>query len=311
MTVLVTGACGLLGAHVVTALARDHEVIGIDRHPWWGDRPVTLLTGDLLSETFVSDAVARVTPSVIVHCAAMVDVDACERQPDLAEAYNAGVTRRLARAAGASCLFVYITTDGIFQGDRPFMGEQDDPAPRTVYGASKLQGEREVRAAGGNHLIVRTNFYGWSSGRKKTSAEWLFRALAVGERIIGFADFFFTPMYVVDVVERLERLMRLPHRGVIHLCGGERVSKYDFAMTLAAEAGLPAASITRGSIDAAGLVAHRPKDMSLSTERVSALLGETMPDCLSGIRRFLAHREVPLDARFAAVGTGAGSERLG
>jgi dTDP-4-dehydrorhamnose reductase len=310
MNVLVTGACGLLGAHVTAALSREHRVVGLDRHPWWGSRPAEILQGDLLSESFVADAVARVAPSVVVHCAAMVDVDACERQPDLADAYNAGITGRLARAAGPACLFIYITTDGIFQGDQPYRREEDEPKPLTAYGWSKLRGEHEVQAAGHNHLIVRTNFYGWSSGRKKTSAEWLFRALAGGERIVGFADFFFSPIYVVDFVDRLERLIRRPERGIVNLCGSERISKYDFAIALAAEAQLSASSIAKGSIDDADLAAPRPKDMSLSTARVSGILGEAMPDCRAGIRRFLSHRDATLERRFAAaVGAPAGEGR--
>src|SRR5947209_19783583 len=99
MTVLVTGVCGLLGAHVATARGPDRRVVGVDSHPWGGERPVEILQGDLLSNDFVAATVARVQPSAIVHCAAMVDVDACEREPDRSEAYNAGVTRALVRAA--------------------------------------------------------------------------------------------------------------------------------------------------------------------------------------------------------------------
>jgi dTDP-4-dehydrorhamnose reductase len=296
---LITGASGLLGAHVAAALSLDHHVVGIDRHRWWGERPIEMLNGDLLADAFVTETVRRVAPSVVVHCAAMVDVDACERQPELAEAYNAHMTRTLVRAAGPEALFVYITTDGIFQGDAPFRTERDEPKPRTVYGWSKLHGEQEVQAAGGNHLIIRTNFFGWSSGRKKTSAEWLYRALSDGEPITGFTDFHFTPIYVVDFVDRLTQLMASPHRGLFHLCGGERVSKYDFARLMAAAAGLQTTSLRPGSIDGAGLLAPRPKDMSLSCERFSKALGVSVPDCAGGLARFIADRSRPLEQRFA------------
>jgi dTDP-4-dehydrorhamnose reductase len=312
MTVLVTGACGLLGAHVVTAMEPGAQVVGIDRHPWWGDRPLDLRQGDLRAGRFIEEVVADVRPTVLIHCAAMVDVDACERQPDVAEAYNAGTTRMLAAAAGHDCLFVYITTDGIFQGDRPMVTELEPPRPRTAYGRSKLHGEQVVQAASDQHLIVRTNFFGWSSQRKPTSAEWLYTALATGQPITGFADFYFTPIYVADFVERLLRLIASPHRGIFHLCGAERVSKYEFAVSLAREAGFPTDAIARGSIDDAGLLAPRPKDMSLSTEKVRRALNTTLPSCVDSIRRFLSHRGVPLSARFemAARSRGAGASRV-
>jgi len=297
MSVLITGASGLLGAHIATALVREH-VVGVDRHPWWGDKPLEMAQGDLLSEAFVTEAVCRVAPSVVIHCAALVDVDACERQPEVAEAYNARMTRTLVRAAGPEALFIYITTDGIFQGDRAFSTETDEPKPRTVYGWSKLHGEQEVQAAGDNHLIIRTNFYGWSSGRKRTSAEWLYRALATGEAVTGFTDFHFTPIYVVDLVERLLVLMKSPHRGIFHLCGAERVSKYEFAVRLAAAAGLPMTSLRAGSIESASLLAPRPKDMSLSCDRFCKTTGLDVPNCNAGLRRFGADRDRSLAQRF-------------
>jgi dTDP-4-dehydrorhamnose reductase len=284
----------------MAALSRRHNIVGIDRHPWWGDQPVEVCTGDLASHKFIADTVTRVAPDVLIHCAAMVNVDACERNPALAYACNAGITRDLARAVSPDCLFVYITTDGIFKGDAPFATEELLPCPRTVYGRSKLHGEWEVELATKNHLIVRTNFYGWSSGRKRTAAEWLYHALETGQPITLFDDFFFTPIYMLDFVERLELLIEGGHRGIVHLCGGERVSKYDFGALLAKLAGLSMESVRRGSIEDAGLAAPRPKDMSLSSERFRRLTGVDVPGCMAGLRRFLADRGRTLSARFDA-----------
>ena len=304
-TVLVTGACGLLGAHLVALLGRSFRVVGVDRHTWWGDVPATILQGDLAESAFRSACLAEVAPDVLIHCAAMVNVDTCEQRPLEAYAANSELTRALARAVPAGCLLAYITTDGIFKGDRAFATEADLPCPRTVYGRAKLQGEWEVQLATANHLIIRTNFYGWSSGRKQTSAEWLYNALASRAPLTAFDDFFFTPIYVVDFVERLEILLRQEHRGLFHLCGRDRVSKYDFVMRMASAASLPPDHVSRGSIDEAHLVAPRPKDMSLSSERFCRVIGVDVPGCEDGLRRFLADRDRPLSARTAAPETPA------
>lgn len=297
MKVLITGATGLLGAHALANLGRGHRVVGIDRHKWWGDRPADLIMADLLDEAAVEQVVRRTQPDVVIHCAAITDVDACEDNPALAHRCNAEMTGTLAHASGPECLFVYITTDGIFSGDRAFTTEDQAPQPRTVYAQSKLRGEEEVRAATRNHLIVRTNFYGWSSGRKRTSAEWLFDALETERDITLFDDFFFTPLYVVDFVDRLIRLMESPARGTFHLCGRERISKYEFGLRMAELAGLSIAAVRRGSIDAAQLKAPRPKDMSLSCQRFLGAVGGELPDVRSGLRRFLADRGSLLSAR--------------
>ena len=301
MRVAITGACGLLGAHLAALLSSAHEVIGFDQNPWWDDQPLNVLQGDLRDGRFREAAVAEAAPGVLIHCAATIDVDACETDPAAAYAMNGAVTGALARLAGPACLFVYVTTDSIFRGDRPFATEADRPCPRTVYARSKLHGEWETELATDRHLIVRTNFFGWSSGRKKTFGEWLHGALERGEPVTLFDDAYFTPIYVVDLARGIEALIAGGQRGIYHVCGRDRVSKYAFGAELARQAGFPTAAVRRGSIDDAGLAASRPKDMSLDTMKLRGAIGRDAPSASSGIGRFLADRGRALSARVAAA----------
>lgn len=297
MKTLVTGASGLLGAHLAGGLAQPYEVVGVDRHPWWGDRPVKWIEGDLMQAGFPARVIRTEQPQIILHCAAMAHVDACEKDPQGAFRSNAEMTRELAAAAPRGSLFVYLSTDGLFQGDRPFVDEQAPVSPKTVYGKSKRQGEVEVQRICPRHLIVRTNFYGWSSGRKKTAGEWLYQALKNGEPITLFDDFYFTPIYVVDFVRRLEALIRSGACGTFHLAGRDRVSKSDFGFRMAALAGLSTQNVRRGRIAQARLPAERPRDMSLDSSRFQETTGWDVPTCDSGLRRFLEDAGKPLSER--------------
>jgi dTDP-4-dehydrorhamnose reductase len=299
--VLITGVTGLLGSHIAAALPLTAEITGVDRHVWWGERALQLEPADLGDDADVARLVSNVRPDVLFHCAALVNVDACERSPDEAFAVNAHIAGRLARAAGPACLVVYITTDGVFRGDSAWATEDMPPAPRTVYGRSKLQGELEIATATPNHLILRTNFFGWSSGRKETFAEWLYRSLETSQPITLFDDFHFTPIYVVDFVSVMFSLIDAGARGVLHAAGGDRVSKYEFGMEMARRAGFSTEAVRRGSIDDAQLAAPRPKDMSLNTARAAALFGVPLPGYREGLDRFLAHRGCPLNDRAAAA----------
>jgi dTDP-4-dehydrorhamnose reductase len=297
---LVTGACGLLGAHVMAAARHTYDVIGWDRNPWWGRLPATLVSGDLRDADFRRRAMADAHPDVVVHCAALVDVDGCERDPGAAYDMNGAVPGDLARLAGPDTTLVYISTDSVFRGDQPLMPETGLPCPRTTYARSKLHGEWNVQLAGTNHLIVRTNLYGWSSGAKRTFGEWLYGALERGEDITLFDDVFFTPIYVGHLATAILDLVRLRARGLVHVAGGERISKCEFGLMMAELAGLDTDHVTRGSIDAAGLAANRPKDMSLATSLVDGMRGRPSPSVAAGLRRFVAERRLALEDRFPA-----------
>jgi dTDP-4-dehydrorhamnose reductase len=299
LNVAITGATGLLGSHLAAALATRHSVYGFDRHPWWSSANVRITQGELADDTQRGAFVADADPDLFIHCAAMVNVDACEERPADAYFANGVLPGLLARALRPDCVFVYVTTDGIFSGEAPLMRESDLPCPRTVYGRSKLHGEWETALSRREHLIVRTNFYGWSAGLKQTSGEWLHAALAERREITLFDDFWFTPIYVTDLVERIFALLEGRHRGTYHVVGGDRVTKHEFGHLLAQAAGFGMENVRRGSIAAAALRAPRPRDMSLDGERAVRATGLAAPSCIDGIRRFIADRGRTLEQRVA------------
>jgi dTDP-4-dehydrorhamnose reductase len=309
MKILITGASGLLGSHLSVCLAGEHHVRGMDRNPWWGERPLELLQGDLRDTFWVAKAVEQYSPDILIHCAAMANVDMCEKDPTVAEECNVGMTRCLARAVPARCLFLYVSTDGIFRGKEPFAREDTPPAPLTVYGRTKWKGEREVESLAPSHIILRTNFYGWSSGRKPSAAEWLYNALERQAPITLFEDFFFTPIYVTHLADRIRILLQSPHRGVLNVCGSERISKSRFGELMAEMAGFSLKNTRKGSLKEARLAAPRPRDMSLDCGRFQQLTGVALPDCREGLRQFLLDRGVSLSERYSSLrGTDASTQ---
>ncbi|MBI4354506.1 MAG: SDR family oxidoreductase [Candidatus Omnitrophica bacterium] len=298
--VVITGASGLLGAHVMAALNRDHDVTGVDRHPWWGDEPVRLIQADLEAPDLLPRIIAEADPEVVIHCAALTNVDVCERDPGRADAVNAGLTRAIARVLAPTCLMVYISTDGVLSGQERFASEGTPPVPRTAYGRSKWRGEQAVMESTVNHLVIRTNFYGWSSGRKRTAGEWVYQSLREGRDVTLFHDVYFTPIYVVDFVDRLLALLDQPYRGVLHVGGRDRVSKEQFGRLMAEVGRFSTAHARSGSVEDAPLAASRPKDTSMTSQRCEELTALTAPSCREGLQRFLADRERTLSQRTAA-----------
>ena len=155
--IVVTGATGQIGYEAVRALAPLGSVVALTRADL-----------DLTNPAAIRETVRRLCPRVIVNAAAYTAVDRAESDRELCGAINAdapGVLAEEARRLGA--LLVHYSTDYVFDGSKlaPYT-ETDPPAPLSVYGATKLAGERAIQSAGGAHVILRTS---WVYGARGTN----------------------------------------------------------------------------------------------------------------------------------------------
>ena len=283
--VLVTGGTGLLGLNWAAATRDEHEVwLGTHRRhvALRGVRAVELL---LDSPPALARSIDEIRPRLIVHAAGLSNVDDCERSPEIAHAVNARLAETVAGVDAARGLrLVHISTDHLFDGERPFCTEQDAPAPVNAYARSKLEGERLVAASCPQALIVRTNFFGWGHAWRRSLSDWIIEGLRAKRRLDMFGDVFFTPILASRFARTVHALLGAGASGVVHVCSEERVSKHEFAVRLAAAFGLSTGGIVRSRYEDAGLAAPRPRDMSLSNARARGILGRT----LGGLDEFFA-----------------------
>jgi dTDP-4-dehydrorhamnose reductase len=296
---LITGTGGLLGANLaLDALAAGHQVVAVDflhqiRHP-----EIESVKADLSTPGAARAVFAEHRPRWAVHCAAAVDIDACEADPATAFRLNrdmAGQVAIAARAVGAR--LVHISTDAVFDGDRGGYAEEEEPHPVNVYGSSKLDGERVVLSEYPEALVVRTNLYGWNARPKLSLSEWFLERLRRGERCTGFTDVSFSPLGVVDLAAILLQLLSMPVARVLHVAGGEVITKYEFGRQVAATFGLSPDLIAPGSVDASPLRARRPHRLGLDVRRAESVLGSPLPRVEEGLRRWREQeRDGTLDA---------------
>lgn len=233
MKVLVTGAKGQLGRDFdeVCSAAGD-QVIGLD---------VDSL--DITDRDAVHTAVAELSPEVVVNCAAFTAVDACENQPDLALDVNAHAVRWIAEAVDAvGAHLLHISTDYVFDGtlDRPYL-ETDEPNPRSVYGRTKLAGEREALAIGPAATVVRTS---WVCGYHGNNMVKTVLRLVGEKKPLAFVDDQVGhPTFTSDLARAL-RLLALDRRGgLFHVTNEGAVSWHGFVGAILSELGLDPASV--------------------------------------------------------------------
>ena len=247
---------------------------------------------DLRNGPLVEKLIREYHPDWIVHCAALTNVDWCETHRDETWKLNVEATRQIASIARDFGVgLVYISSDSIFDGRSGGYAEESLPAPLNVYAESKLAGEKAVLDELDCSLIVRTNIYGWNAIHKESLAEWILHRLEAGQSVPGFQDILFTPILVSDVSEIILDMMKLELKGVYHVAGSQVCSKYEFAVQLAATFGLNRELIQPAiAADSKELIAMRPGNTSLRTDKITAALGRGMPDIEAGLTRFKALR---------------------
>jgi dTDP-4-dehydrorhamnose reductase len=247
----VLGSAGQLGRDLCALL--PGEVV-----------PLTRSDADLTCPEALHRRLREIQPGAVVNCAAYNFVDRAEAEPDAAFAVNAAGVRALAgvcRDLGA--FLVHFSTDYVFGADesrRAPYTEDDEPGPVSVYGRSKLEGEKAVRASGAEHLIVRTcGLYGvWGSGGKGGNfVETMLRLAREGKPLRVVDDQICTPSYCPDVARAVVALLGTEARGTFHATNGGSCSWYEFARAIFKLAGMQVdvAPITSAEYGAA---ARRP-----------------------------------------------------
>jgi dTDP-4-dehydrorhamnose reductase len=266
LKILLTGRMGQVGFELERALRSLGEVTATDRG--------TLNLAD-------ADAVRRVLreakPDLVVNAAAYTAVDRAESEPELATQVNSvapGVLAEEARRLGA--LLVHYSTDYVFDGAKlsPY-AECDQPNPLNVYGRTKLEGERRIRAAGCRCLILRTSWVYGPRGRN------FLRTIAAKAATDGMlrvvADQRGVPTPSAFIAERTIDLLRRDAGDTLHLVPGGDTTWHGFAVEILKQLG-SRAEVQAISTSEFPAPARRPPYSVLDNRAVSALLGGRLPD---------------------------------
>jgi dTDP-4-dehydrorhamnose reductase len=273
--IVVTGVSGFLGRYVAESLKDRNQVLGTYHSH------TTALDGCELSRLDVADAVGvRQTlqsfrPDVVVHTAALGDVDACERHPDEAYRVNVRGTEAIAQAVvQVSAKLIHISTDQVYDGVKGDYDETDVLHPLMVYGRTKLEGEGRAATICRDAVILRLALmYGWGTTSRLNFVDWLAEQLRTGQEVPLFVDQYRTPLYVAQAAEAIERLIDAPEvRGVFNLGGGERINRYAFGLKFCEVFNFSTGYLKPIEMSTRVQLAARPRDCSLNSAKISAIL---------------------------------------
>lgn len=289
MRVLVSGASGLLGLNFCLRFASEHTIDGIVHSHVLTDLPFTVQSEDLTEEKNARTLIECYKPDLLVHCAALADIDACEQDPDRARFLNAELPGWLAEECEQhSVKMVHISTDAVFDGTQEGKYvETDATHPVSVYAQTKLAGEQAVRQVSYSAFIARVNFYGYSISGRHSLAEFFLRNLQAGKPMYGFTDMEFSPFYVLDLAETLMKGIEKDLHGIYHVTSPQSQSKYSFGVEIARKWGLNEELISPRSVQEADfLTAPRSLNLALNPGKLEKALGIQLPSQQDGLDRF-------------------------
>ena len=292
MNILLLGKGGQVGWELQRSLAVLGNVTALDF-----DSPEHC--GDFSNPQGMAETVRALRPQVIVNAAAHTAVDKAESEPELARLLNATTPGVLAEeAARLGAWLVHYSTDYVFDGsgERPWV-EDDAPAPLSVYGATKLEGEQLIRQAGCQHLILRTSWV--YAARGGNFAKTMLRLAQERERLTVIDDQWGAPTsaeLLADVTAHaLRQLQKRPEDGGLYHCvaAGETTwhsyAKYVLEHARQAQAAIKikATEVAPVPTSAFPTPARRPHNSRLNTTRLQTTFGLTLPHWQQGVARML------------------------
>jgi dTDP-4-dehydrorhamnose reductase len=255
------------------ALRKGHMVYsGYGKSPTSFGTPIRF---DVSDKVQVREVFHKINPEVVVHSAAMTDVDKCETDKKLAWKINVAGTENVAEATEKTKAFlIFVSTDYVFNGKKGRYDENDTPDPINYYGVTKLEAERLVQVLIEEHCIVRASvIFGSTPAAGKTNfALWLLNKLKRREQANIVTDQWNSPTLNSNMAEMTLEILEQKLEGVFHISGATRINRYDFATLLAQTFRLDSNLIQAVTSEYFSWPAFRPRDSSLSTTKARRLL---------------------------------------
>ncbi|SED63183.1 dTDP-4-dehydrorhamnose reductase [Tenacibaculum sp. MAR_2010_89] len=238
--VVITGSNGLLGQSLVSLLLNEkdkYKVIGFSRGDnRSGRNDFEYVSIDITDEMLLKEKLKTYTPDVIINTAAMTNVDACEDNKEECDKLNVDVVHFLKEyAEKTNAHLIHLSTDFIFDGEKGYYKETDDPNPLSYYGMSKLKSEELLTSSSVHYTILRTILvYGKVFDMSRSNIVlWVKKSLEEGKEVTIVNDQYRMPTYVEPLALACKLAIDKKAKGVFNVSSKKLLSIYEIAMEIA------------------------------------------------------------------------------
>jgi dTDP-4-dehydrorhamnose reductase len=286
--VLITGASGFLGSYLLQNIPPDAKVLA----QYHSTLPISaphpnIQTIQLNFENPDLRALQRFSPDVIIHAGAWTRIDECEQNPAQSERINVDFTIALCRLAkDMDARMIFLSTDQVFDGNNPPYSETAPTNPLNVYARHKLAAEKAVLNTVPDAVVARAALiYGKALHQKPTFTEIMYLNLKNERPVNVFVDEYRTPVLVQNLTDAVWELTENHFRGVIHLGGSERVTRYQMGEKMCDLFGLDKSLLVPVEMAALSLPAKRAADLSFDIALAKSVLETTFDDVTTGLSK--------------------------
>ena len=273
--ILITGAFGQLGTSLCKVLSNE-SILAAGR-VIISTKKYKCIELDITNQKKVAGIIRDYKPDIIIHLAAMTDVDGCEKTPEIAFDVNVKATENLLTSFKGK--FIYISTDYVFDGEKGPYFEDDKVNPMSVYGKTKLYGENLVQQSDIDWVILRSNIiFSYSDRTKASFVNWVVDSLKKRQMITVVNDQWNNPTWTNDLAKVISKIIEKDINGLYHYGGRDYLNRLEFAKMIASTFGLDGSLIKPITTSELNWLAQRPLKSGLYTNKIELDLGiEALP----------------------------------
>lgn len=270
--ILITGSHGLLGSILSNILSDKFKIISLHRDKKSLVNCFQDFRCDLIDYKKISHIVNDVKPNIIIHTAALVNIDICEKNRVLSRKLNYEITKYFSDLSNKHIKIIFISSDQVY-GDIEFKNEKNYILkPLNYYGIDKLDSENYIRNQNKDYINIRTNFFGRNIKKDKSSfAEWIINSIENKQTINLYNDYIYTPISSFDLANYIVNLINLDFIGTINIGSQNKCSKYEFALELIKKISGNFNLLKSVSFNTKIFHANRSKDISLEISKLRSL----------------------------------------
>ncbi len=292
LKVLLTGASGMLGNKLFEKLIAQnkYEIFTVGRDSFTVNDKHFI--SDISDAKQLTNVLQACNPEIVINCAAYVNLDYCEKNQLQADLLHNQAVALISSYKSVKAVY-YVSTDSVFDGQRGDYFETDITNPLNYYATSKLNGEKAALKYAQKAFILRTNIFGFNSKLGNSLFEWAYRNISKGEKINGFSNVYFNPLYVSDLADMITIFIeKCANPGIYNLGSQPVISKYTFLYKIAQVFNYDTNLIGSVLLDNSLQKTLRPLNTTLNTTKIHNL-GIQPPDidfCIKHLHiDFLAH----------------------